>query len=92
MTKDGNLLVVLSHKNLTFLRRKTKGQLIRWTVVWRRLNKKFKADKNLKKKKKRTNEGVKGISGMTQDEIQRRMNMTPEELQIQRDRIALELK
>ena len=56
MTKDGNLLVIASHKSLSFLRNKTKGQLIRWTVVWRKLNKKFKADKNQKKKRKRATE------------------------------------
>ncbi len=92
MTRDGTLLVAASHKSLSFLRRKTKGQLIRWTVVWRKLNKKFKAEKKNLKKKKRTNEQFKGISGISKEEIQRRMNMTPEELESQRQKIQLELK
>lgn len=92
MTRDGSLLVVASHKSLAFLRRKTKGQLIRWTVVWRKLNKKFKSEKSKLKKKKRATDQVKGISGITREEIQRRLNMSPEEVENQRQRIQLELK
>lgn len=81
MTRDGSLLVAASHKSLAFLRRKTKGQLIRWTVVWRKLNKKFKSEKSKLKKKKRVTDQVKGISGITREEIQRRLNMSPEEIE-----------
>lgn len=92
MTRDGSLLVALSHKTLSFLRRKTKGQVIRWTVVWRKLNKKFKAEKNKLKKKKKATDQVKGISGISKEEIQRRLNMTPQDIEAQRQKIQLELK
>ncbi len=92
MTKDGNLLVASSSKSLSFLKRKLKAQTFRWTIVWRRMNKKFKADKTLKKRKRKAVKQVKGIAGMTKEEIEKKMNQSPEELAIIREKFQLELK
>ena len=64
MTKDGNLLIASGSKSLTFLRRKLKAQTFRWTIVWRRMNKKFKNDKTQKRRRRKAAKQVKGISGM----------------------------
>lgn len=92
MTKDGNLLVAASSKSLSFLKRKLKAQTFRWTIVWRRMNKKFKSDKGQKKRKRKAVKQIKGISGMAREEIERKINQSPEEIAVQRQKIHLELK
>lgn len=92
MTKDGNLLVASGSKSLTFLKRKLKAQTFRWTIVWRRMNKKFKNDKTNKKRKRKVVKQIKGISGMAREEVERRMNLSAEEIATQREKIQLELK
>lgn len=76
ITRDGKYLVLSTHKSLAFHNRKTKGQAIRWTVVWRRLNKKIKTDKTNKRRKRKAQRVVKGIAGMDTEEIRRRQNET----------------
>lgn len=92
MTKDGNLLVASSSKSLSYLKRKLKAQTFRWTIVWRRMNKKFKADKTQKKRKRKAVKQIKGIAGMAKEEIEKKMNQSPEELAVIREKIQLELK
>ncbi len=53
MTRDGKLAILGSRKAMAFYRRKTKGQAIRWTIVWRRMNKKLKADKGGKRRRRK---------------------------------------
>ena len=76
ITRDGKYLVLSTHKSLAFHNRKTKGQAIRWTVVWRRLNKKIKTDKTNKRRKRKAQRVVKGIAVMDTEEIRRRQNET----------------
>ena len=48
MTKDGKMIILSSKKCKAFYKRKTKGQVIRWTIIWRRQNKKYQTDKGTK--------------------------------------------
>lgn len=53
ISKDGKLITLLNKKAKSFYLRKTKGQVIRWTVIWRRVNKKMKTDTGAKKRRKK---------------------------------------
>ena len=69
ITKDGKLINLVNKKAKAFYLRKTKGQVIRWTVVWRRVNKKMKTETGTKRRRKRNKNIVKGIQGMSKEEI-----------------------
>lgn len=53
ITRDGKLVILSTKKAKSFFLKKTKGQVIRWTVIWRRINKKMKTDTQTKKRRKR---------------------------------------
>ena len=72
ITKDGKLVNLINRKAKSFYLRKTKGQVIRWTVIWRRVNKKMKTETGAKKRRKKAKQVVKGIQGLDKDEILRR--------------------
>lgn len=69
ITRDGKLVILSTKKAKAFFLKKTKGQVIRWTVIWRRINKKMKTDTTAKKRRKKANKVVKGISGLDKEEI-----------------------
>ena len=72
ITRDGKYLIFSTRKSRAYHLRKTKGQVIRWTVVWRRLNKKMRTDKTTKRRKRKAQKVIKGIAGMDTEEIARR--------------------
>lgn len=92
ITKDGKLVNFVNRKAKSFYVRKTKGQVIRWTVIWRRVNKKMKTETGTKKRRKKAKQIVKGIHGLDQDEILRRQKMTPEDVTAEREKIEREIK
>lgn len=53
ITRDGKLAILSTKKSKAFYLRKTKGQVIRWTVIWRRLNKKMKTDHGARKRRRK---------------------------------------
>ena len=92
ITRDGKLAILSTKKSRAFYKRKTKGQVIRWTVIWRRINKKMKTDHTLKRKKRKARRIVKGIVGMDREDIRRRKEETPEEREAQREKAIREIK
>ena len=92
ITRDGKLAVFATRKARAFYKRKTKAQVIRWTTVWRRLNKKFKTDDSQKRKKRKQKRIVRDIAGMNKEEIKRKQNETTEERQAQREAAIREIK
>ena len=92
ITRDGKLAILSSKKSLSFFQRKTKGQVIRWTIVWRRMNKKLKTDKSNKRRRRKNRNIVKNISGLTKEEIERRKNLTQDEIIAQREKALREIK
>ena len=61
ITRDGKLVILSNKKSRSFYQRKTKAQKIRWTIVWRRMNKKLAKTKTTKKRRKKAKNIVKGI-------------------------------
>ena len=92
ITKDGRLSILSTKKARSFFLRKIKGQVIRWTIVWRRLNKKLKTDETTKRKKRRARRIVRDIQGLNRDEIRRKRGETREERDAQREHAIRELK
>lgn len=92
ITKDGKLINLINKKSKSFYLRKTKGQVIRWTVVWRRVNKKMQTETGAKRRRKRNKNIVKGIQGMSKEEIQRRKEMTSQDVVAEREKFERELK
>lgn len=92
ITKDGKLFIFSGKKAESFFRKKVKGLTVRWTVMWRRTNKKMKDDKQKRKRRRKNKKVVKSIAGMDSEEIRRRQNQTEEERQALRDKIVREMK
>ena len=92
MTRDGKLVVFISRKCRALYRRKVKAQVIRWTSVWRRLNKKLKTDETHKRKKRRQVKVVRDIAGMPREEIKRKQNETKEERAAHKEVAIREIK
>ena len=92
ITRDGRLLHLASSKNLALWKRKVKGQDVRWTIIWRRINKKLKTDEQSKRKKRRNKRIVRDIQGMAREEIRRRQGETKEEKAAQNERAIREIK
>lgn len=92
ITREGKLAIFQSRRSKQFYLRKVKGQVIRWTVTWRRLNKKLSNDEAAKKKKRRARKTIKDVVGLERDEIRRKRNMTNEERDAQREQAIREIK
>lgn len=92
ITRDGKLIILSSKKAKAFFLRKTKGQVIRWTVIWRRINKKMKTDTTAKRRRKKAKQIVKGISGLDKEEVRRKMERTNEDVVAQREKFVREMK
>merc|ERR1740139_937716 len=74
ITREGKIHIYLHKKARHQAQRKIKAQNIKWTVAWRRMNKKIKNTDNQKKKRRKAKRVVREITGMTADEINRRKN------------------
>ena len=72
ITRDGKLTILGTKKAKAFFLRKTKGQVIRWTIIWRRQNKKLKSDAGTKVRRRKAKKVVKSIAGLDKEEITRR--------------------
>ena len=92
ITREGKLAILLSTKCKAFFTRKTKSQVIRWTVTWRRLNKKFKSDDASKKRKKKQRRIIRDVIGLERDVIRRQRNLTNDERDAQREQAIREIK
>ena len=92
ITKDGKLINLINRKSKQLYVNKTKGQVIRWTVIWRRVNKKMKTETGTKRRRKKAKQVVKGIKGLSQDEILRRQNLKEEDVVAEREKFERELK
>ena len=92
ITKDGRLVIFASKKCRAFNNRKVKGQIIRWTIVWRRLNKKLKTDEAAKRKKRRARRIIRDIQGLNREDIRRERGKTKEEREAQREQAIREIK
>ena len=77
ITKESKVLLFSSKKAKAFWKRKTKSQVIRWTVTWRRVNKKLKTDEEAKKRRRKNKRLIKDIQGLNRDEIFRKMEEAP---------------
>ena len=92
MTRECKLLNFGSKKSREFALRKVKGQVIRWTIVWRRINKKLKSNEILKKKKKRARRIIRDIQGLNREDIRRERGKTSDERNAQREQAIREIK
>ena len=92
ITKDGRFVIFSSKKARAFNNRKVKGQIIRWTIVWRRLNKKLKTDEAAKRKKRKARRIIRDIQGLNREEIRRERGKTKEEREAQREQAIREIK
>lgn len=81
IARDGRLFFFASKRARTYFKRKVKGQLLRWTLTWRRNHKKLRTDEQLKRTKRRVRKVVKDIQGITRDEIKRKQKENPTERQ-----------
>ena len=92
ITRDGRLVTLSSSKTDALFNRKVKGQEVRWTIIWRRVNKKVKTDDTNKRKKRRNKKVVRDIQGLARDEIRRRQGESKEEKAAQNEKAVRELK
>ena len=92
ITRDGKLVVFINSKCRSLYKKKVKAQVIRWTSVWRRLNKKLKTDESHKRKKRRQRRIVRDIAGMPKEEIKRKQNETKEERAAHKEVAIREIK
>ncbi len=92
ITRDSKLAILGTKKARAFFQRKTKGQVIRWTIVWRRKNKKLQSDQGTKQRRRKAKKVVKSIVGLNKEEITRRQNLSNEEVVAQREKAIRELK
>ena len=92
ITKDGRLFHLANSKTLALFCRKIKGQEVRWSIIWRRLNKKVKTDDANKRKKRRNKKVVRDIQGLAREEIRRRQGESKEEKAAQNEKAIRELK
>ena len=77
ITRESKVLLFFSNKSRAYWQRKTKSQVIRWTVTWRRINKKTKSDEMAKRRRRKNKRLIKDIQGLNRDEIMRRREETP---------------
>ena len=92
ITRDGRLFFLLSSKTNALFLRKVKGQDVRWSIIWRRVNKKVKTDEQNKRKKRRNKKIVRDIQGLAREEIRRRQGETKDEKAAQNEKAIRELK
>ncbi len=92
ITKDGRLFYLLNAKADALFVRKVKGQDVRWSLIWRRVNKKVKTDDSAKRKKRRNKKIVRDIQGLAREEIRRRQGESKEEKAAQNEKAIRELK
>ena len=92
ITRDGRLVTLSNSKSDALFNRKVKGQEVRWTIIWRRVNKKVKTDDTNKRKKRRNKKVVRDIQGLARDEIRRRQGESKEEKAAQNEKAVRELK
>eukprot|EP01015_Nassula_variabilis_P027055 TRINITY_DN547_c0_g2_i1.p2 TRINITY_DN547_c0_g2~~TRINITY_DN547_c0_g2_i1.p2 ORF type:complete len:153 (+),score=51.56 TRINITY_DN547_c0_g2_i1:147-605(+) len=92
VSKDGKTHQFLNRKSGSHFLKKVRAQNIRWTISWRRLNKKIKTDEASKKRKKRVIRTQRAIVGITLEDIQRKRSEKPQERQAQREQALREIK
>ena len=92
ISKDGRLAILSTKKARSFFLNKIKGQVIRWTIIWRRINKKLKTDETTKRRKRKARRIVRDIQGLNREEIRRKRGETREERDAQREHAIRELK
>lgn len=92
ITREGKLAVLINKKAKSFFTRKTRGQVIRWTVTWRRLNKKLKTSDAAKKRKRKVKRIIKDVIGLDREAIRRQRGATNEERDAQREQAIREIK
>ncbi len=76
ITRDGKVIIFGTKKAKAFYQRKTKGQVIRWTIIWRRQNKKCTTNAGTKVRRRKAKKVVKNIAGLDKEEITRRQNLS----------------
>ena len=92
ITRDGRLFTLVNSKALALFSRKIKGQSVRWSIIWRRVNKKQRSDESNKRKKRRNKKIVRDIQGLNKEEIKRKQAETKEEKSAQNEKAIRELK
>jgi large subunit ribosomal protein L24e len=92
ISRDGRLFFLSGSKTDALFTRKVKGQDVRWSIIWRRVNKKIKTDDTNKRKKRRNKKVVRDIQGLAREEIRRRQGETKEEKAAQNEKAVRELK
>ena len=90
--RDGRFYYLSTSKADALFVRKVKGQDVRWSIIWRRINKKMKTDESNKKKKRRNKRIVRDIQGLAREEIRRRQGESKEEKAAQNEKAIRELK
>ena len=77
ITKESKVLLFSTKKSKAFWKRKTKSQNIRWTITWRRVNKKLKTDEESKRRRRKNKKLVKDIQGLNRADIMRMREEAP---------------
>ena len=77
ITKESKVLLFFNPKSKAFWQRKTKSQVIRWTITWRRVNKKLKTDEASKKRRRKNKRLIRDIQGLNRDDILRKIDEAP---------------
>merc|ERR1719151_415964 len=72
--------------------RRIKPVKLRWTLAWRRMNKKGKVDETSKKRTRKVQKFQKAIVGMSLDDIKKKKAQRPELRQQAKDAAAKEAK
>merc|ERR1740139_32709 len=92
ITREGKIHIYLHKKARHQAQRKIKAQNIKWTVAWRRMNKKIKNTDLFKKKRRKARRVVREITGMTADEINRRKAETPSDRDARKNEAIRQIK
>merc|ERR1712151_1123151 len=75
VARDSSSHLYINKKSMNFDRNKTKSHMIRWTVAWRRKNKKLQVTDAKKKRRRRRKKVQRAISGgMTVEKIVQMQN------------------
>merc|ERR1712039_558433 len=76
ITREGKINIYIHKKARSQALRKTRAQKIKWTIAWRRMNKKIKTTDVSKKKRRKVKTVIREITGMTIEDINREKNET----------------
>ena len=90
--KDGTIANLINSKSKSLYLQKKKPSKLKWTIPWRRLNKKMTTHVTIKRRVRRAARVQRSIVGASVEEIKAKRNQKPEVRQKAREAALAEIK